>query len=555
MPAAAPQEGAGAGTDFSQTNVQEQGVDEPDVVKTNGRHLFALAGNRVQAVKLGDGGPKLVDVLPLAQDLGAQSLLLRGDRLIVIATTYSYSGIPEPMPMPMPAEDTGTNGSSTPSSGPTARPAIAPSRYYGDPKTTLVEVDVSDPSDLKVARTLDVDGSFLDARVTGDTARIVINAIPDALQLDTPEEVRAAPAKEWLPTVVKTNRNGRKLYQRAVTCDDVRHAPLFSGLDALTVLTFDLDRGLTPVDTDALYTNADTVYASQTGLYLTTQRWTDKSETALHKFDASKRGETRYLASGVVDGTILNQYALSEHEGRLRVATTVDDANDLEGESRVTVFQQYENALARIGEVTGLGRGERIYAVRFIGETGYVVTFRQTDPLYTIDLSKPSQPRVAGELKILGYSAYLHPVGDDLLLGVGQDATEEGRVKGAQVSLFDVRNPASPVRLAQHGLGLHSQSEAEFDPHAFLWWAPASLAVIPVQSYSDSERFSGAIGLKVGRASGIAEAGRVQHDQQWPVRRSLVAGGKLYTVSDFGVRASSLDDLSSLGAESFSLPR
>ena len=129
----------------------------------------------------------------------------------------------------------------------------------------------------------------------------------------------------------------------------------------------------------------------------------------------------------------------------------------------------------------GLGKGERIYAVRFLGDAGYVVTFRQVDPLYTLDLSRPGTPRVVGELKIPGYSAYLHPVGEDLLIGVGQDATAEGRQLGTQVSLFDVSNLASPARLDQRKLAAAGSSEAEWDHHAFLWWAPAKLAVIPLR--------------------------------------------------------------------------
>ena len=121
--------------------------------------------------------------------------------------------------------------------------------------------------------------------------------------------------------------------------------------------------------------------------------------------------------------------------------------------------------------------------MRFIGDVGYVVTFRQVDPLYTIDLADPTAPKVLGELELLGYSAYLHPIADDLLLGVGQDATPEGRTKGVQVSLFGVGDPAHPKLLAQHALGAASSSQVEFDSHAFLYWAPRQLVVLPVQVF------------------------------------------------------------------------
>ena len=150
----------------------------------------------------------------------------------------------------------------------------------------------------------------------------------------------------------------------------------------------------------------------------------------------------------------------------------------------ITILEPQDSELVVVGMVAGLGKGERIYSVRFIEETAYVVTFRQTDPLYTVDLSDPSDPKVLGELKILGYSAYLHPLGDDLLLGVGQDADERGRVEGTQVSIFDVSDPANPERIAQLTLAKGSNSAVEYDHRAFLYWDPASLAVIPIQRWS-----------------------------------------------------------------------
>jgi uncharacterized secreted protein with C-terminal beta-propeller domain len=208
--------------------------------------------------------------------------------------------------------------------------------------------------------------------------------------------------------------------------------------------------------------------------------------------------------------------------------------------------------LTQIGQVAGLGQGERIYAVRFIGTTGYVVTFRQTDPLYVIDLSNPTNPRVAGELKILGYSAYLHPIGDDLLLGVGQDATDQGRRLGPQVSVYDVSDPANPKLLQKQALGGQGQSSAEFDPHAFLWWPDSKLAVLPAYLYNSrgAATFVGAVGLTAS-ADQLSEVGRVQQPAQQqnnpatrpPIERSIVIGTTLFTLSQKGLLASDLNTL------------
>ncbi|MGH2686543.1 MAG: beta-propeller domain-containing protein, partial [Actinomycetota bacterium] len=259
-----------------------------------------------------------------------------------------------------------------------------------------------------------------------------------------------------------------------------------------------------------------------------------------------------------VQGTLLNQFSMDEHEGNLRVATTSapwfggDVAAGPVSESFVTVLSQRGEELVEIGKVGGLGKDERIYSVRFIGDLGYVVTFRQVDPLYVLDLSNPEAPAVRGELKILGYSAYLHPMADGLLLGVGQDASEEGRVQGTQLAVFDVSDPANPRRVHQLRID-QSSSEAEYDHHAFLYWPQTGLTVLPLQTYTDTSFWSGAIAFEVDVAGGITEQGRLTHmqgqdDYLGQIRRSVVVGDSLYTLSDKGLMAS---DLATLTEQAF----
>jgi hypothetical protein len=372
--------------------------------------------------------------------------------------------------------------------------------------------------------------------------------------------VRAADPVSWLPRyTIRNGRGGAVRQGRLLGCRDVLRPRAFSGLGLVTILTVDLARGLQPVDSDALAADARAVYASPSGLYVATSEprpTTQRSPivpdgTAIHKFDISSPTETRYRASGRVAGVLLDQWSLSERLGILRVASTAlpitEGGAQTESESSVTTFAERAGSLVPLGRVGGLGKGERVHAVRFVGDVGYVVTFRQVDPLYTVDLSVPSRPAVRGELKIRGYSAYLHPLGDGLLLGIGQDATDEGRVLGTQASLFDVSDPAHPRRLDAFALG-RTRSLAESEHHAFLWWPRTRLAVIPVQTYLDRP-FQGALGLRV-RRSGIAEVGRVVHPGRpgiepagspgTPIERSLVVGDTLYTVSAAGVKASSL---------------
>jgi hypothetical protein len=238
--------------------------------------------------------------------------------------------------------------------------------------------------------------------------------------------------------------------------------------------------------------------------------------------------------------------------------------SDRPSESFVSVLKQDGAVLRQIGRVGGLGKGERIYAVRFIGDVGYVVTFRQVDPLYTVGLSDPDNPKVLGSLDLLGYSAYLHPVGDGLLLGVGQAANEQGRTQGTQVSLFDVSDPSKPTRLSNKFVGSGASSSVDFDPHAFLWWDPLHLAVLPIVVYDYSsdgrpgDSFSGAIGFNATRAGGVTEAGRLSQPAQNgytpSITRSLVIGDRLFTISTFGALASDLATFADEGFVSFPLP-
>jgi uncharacterized secreted protein with C-terminal beta-propeller domain len=214
----------------------------------------------------------------------------------------------------------------------------------------------------------------------------------------------------------------------------------------------------------------------------------------------------------------------------------------------VTVLEVADDGLVPTGQISGLGRDEDIYAVRFIGDTGYVVTFRRTDPLHVIDLSDPRHPRQAGELEIPGYSAYLHPLADGRLLGVGQDADPDGRVLGTQVSVFDVADPTSPRRLDSFTLP-GGYSEVEWDHHAFLYWPADGLTVIPVQQSDGTKWWSGSIALQV-TGDHISQLGELTTDLG-QVRRTIVVGDVIYSIADGGVMASNLDTLDEIATIRF----
>ncbi|MBT8193362.1 MAG: beta-propeller domain-containing protein [Acidimicrobiia bacterium] len=554
-----------AGVDYSTTNVQEAGVDEPDIIKTDGDFIYAIASGTLYVIDV-TGEPTVTDSLRLENGWG--EILLAGDRIIVLSS--QHGAVPDVRGFP----EAGI---------------AAPTDYYGGtPVSVLTEIDVSDPTDISLVRTLFLDGGYISARMSGDVARIVVRSYPTGLVWEYPQgggllaEIKAKNAnrdiidastlENWIPYYVLEEADGTTSDGLLIDCADAYRPQEFAGLGMLTVVTVDLSEGLEP-DAVGVLAEGDTVYASTDALYVASRQWVDWNDltedeiearvsgeyTEIHKFDISDPRDTVYRASGKVDGFLLNQFSMSEHDGYLRVATTNQapwwgGRGDQTSESFVNVLAENGGELEVVGTVGGLGKGEQIYSVRFMGDVGYVVTFRQTDPLYTVDLTDPANPTVVGELKILGYSAYLHPLGDGLLLGVGQDATEEGRVLGTQVSIFDVSDPANPTRIHQYTMK-DGHSDVEFDHRAFLYWEPTATAVIPVQRWGWDERngkddyFVGAIGLELDRDRGIQEIGTVVHSDSvtnpWVGRisRSLVVGDTVFTMSELGIAGSDLTTL------------
>jgi len=591
----------GAPSNYSGTNTHEAGVDEPDLVKTDGRRIVTISNGVLRVV---DAATRTVvgrvrlddrDNPNDAYRYAAGDLLLAGDHALVLLNEQyqTYRGGPV-IDMAVPGAAPGAVP------GEAARgPEVAPTKQAEQPiyGPRMLLVDLADQP--HVLGSYRIDGGLVDARQVGTTARVVVRSYPrlvfpymekgtDANRIANNKKIiDRAGLDDWLPRIETTTAGGAT--QRGlVNCEAIARPAIYTGTSMLTVLTFDLaGDALGDGRPTSIVADGDTVYSNGPSLYVASdQRWRvmpmfgggviaegdskrPEARTEVYKFDTSSPERPRFVAGGTVPGYLINQYAMSEWDGKLRVAATSGEPWAAPGQrsnsqSGVYVLEQSRKLLRQIGKVEGLGKGERIYAVRFVGTFGYVVTFRQTDPLYTVDLRDPTKPTVRGELKISGYSAYLHPAGGDKLIGIGQDATERGRATGTQVSLFSVADPDQPTRLARYTL-TGAQSEAEFDPHAFLYWPNDGLLVVPLQVNNAiavpgggggggvpgadpfPDKMMPAVGALVLRVSGdrISEGGFISHPwlrgtYNYPatIRRSLIIDETLWTVSDGGLMAS-----------------
>ena len=288
--------------------------------------------------------------------------------------------------------------------------------------------------------------------------------------------------------------------------------------------------------------------------------------TAIHEFDISEPANTDYISSGRVEGYIPGRWAMSEYAGYLRVVTTTQQPwREWNGgtESHVVVLQPRRGRLLEVGRVGGIGNGETVRAVRWFDELAAVVTFRQTDPLYLVDMSEPDRPLVRGKLKIPGYSAYLHPIGDHRLLGVGQDATSSGQELGLQISSFDIANAADPRRVDTVDYGPGSSSVVQTDARGFVYLPERRTAVLPAQTYLDEGRCAD-FGCYDGMASGlvsvrVAKDGELSKGGSWHMRSSgeqvskvlSLPGGRLAALDGNGVTVLDADTLEGYGSATY----
>ncbi|HEX9778447.1 MAG TPA: beta-propeller domain-containing protein [Geopsychrobacteraceae bacterium] len=569
---AAPEAGAGEGVrDYSGTNVQEAGVDESDKVKTDGNYLYVAQQGGVRIVRLAANG--------------AMSAVARVSTDGPVDSLYHYRSLLVVLYHPLDAEGDdwcAMVGAPEPFIG---APAVMPCWIPVGARTGVLIVNVQDPANPVRISDRVFDGSLISSRRIGGKLHLVSRFMPDL----PPLEYYYDGGNETKSSVVQRNRQalqGLSLDDLipAIESRDAAGNPIASGRLAgpenflrpsypqggsvVTLTTFDLDNpAAESIGSISAILNARHVYASTTALYLAAEAWANdasgQAQTLLHKFDLSG-GTAAYAASGSVPGTVLNQFSLGEYQDVLRVATSTWSWWGDSGQgNHVYCLRQNEGDLEIVGRLENLAPGERLYAARFMAEKGFLVTFVQVDPLFTLDLSDPADPKLVGELKVPGYSDYIHPLGADHLLTIGKNAiVADGGgtfLQGLQLSIFDVSDFANPTLSYRLEIGDRgTESQALHDHKAFSYWAEQGLLAIPVDLYEHltvpqspweygQPTFSGLYVYRIDPATGFDFQGRIDSSASaapgfyYPLwARGLFVADAVYSVSAPAVSSAQL---------------
>jgi hypothetical protein len=580
-----------APTSVSQTNNQVADVDEADQVKTDGKYLYLAQGNELRiALAWPAADAAIASRVTLPGQ--AKKLFIEGDRALV------YVSVPR-------------SGETAPSFSGVQRDCTYgyDCDFSGDGTATqLAILDISDRSAPALLRTLRFPGSLVAARRIGSAVHTVLSvgdvgvpglAFPgeycgdnSATALAHQHQLLEDARQKNLALIDAATFNldalafdgDRKL--GAADCSDFYRETAGDGQGITSLVSLDLAGDADPTLTHIL-SRGGAVYAASDALYMAVphQRasygWYDSvsvdEASTVHQFRIGEDpAQTGYLASGIVPGRVLNQFSMDQSQGALRIATTKGHVPSPGVESTLSVLERSGNALDVVGQVDHIAPDEDIRSVRFDGARGYLVTFKKTDPLFVLDLSNNAAPRVVGELKIPGFSTYMHQLDDTHLLALGYEADDMGSFayfNGVQLQIFDVTDPTAPTLLHKKVYGTRGSSSSALTDHlGFTYLADRGLLTLPLSVCDGGGNgmfgtlsFSGMVALDVNMTQGFSELGRLEEPypasassqgftyggacQDWwtssssVVERTVVMDDFVYAVSDNRVRVQALSAL------------
>lgn len=594
-------QGVSNGADrYSETNIQEFGVDEADIVKNDGQYIYLIKNDTIRIVEAfpPEVMKQIATIKVVEKGFFPSEMYVDDNTLTVIGQSNNYTAYDKIMPfgpndneeeaesLPDFLEDDAVeiedrieqgrliNGTAEVAlmAGPMGR-----SYFPGNNKqmTTLIAYNITNRAEPKVTRTVSIEGNYQSSRKVKDTVYLVSNKYNDwywRRPVPMLKEIE-------LPTMSDSANSTEKLI---APCQDIYYYPNFESANYLTVAAIDTVNTNQKVGRIMMLGSGDNVYSSAENLYVTQTKyqdyfvdtpnfdgWRSEPTTHIYKF-ALNDNEIKFAAKGTVRGRVLNQFSMSEAGDYFRIATQTDGK---EG-SIMTILN---NKLVKMGQVMGIAPGENIKSVRFMGDKAYLITFENVDPLFVIDLD-PRNPKVLGELKIPGWSDYLHPYDDQHLIGIGREvkagAEADGRLTsdellGLKIALFDVSDLKNPKEMFKKVIGDNgTYSEATSNHKAFLWDAEESLMALPItvmqqreggNRYDQNRMFQGVFIYKVDLINGFTLRGKASHyednygeiedyqaryqNYDYDIQRILYMGNYWYTVAPNVLAAYTWDDV------------
>ena len=521
-------------SEFSETNVQVAGVDEGDIVKTDGTFIYQLIDNKLTISKI--ISPDKIDQTTELKynEFYPNQLYIDKEHVVVIGYEYGY------------AKQYKTKGE-------VGIMPIIP--MYSAAKAIIY--DFSDGKELKEIQSTTIEGNLLSTRKVDDYVYLITNHYPDVWTL------RDNPEVELRPRVGTSSIQDDKVETLDyVDYEKIYHIPGSTEPNFMNLVAINIKKQNEKVNTVTYVGSGNEIFMSRSNLYITVPtypefdgfgHWFDHTETEIYKFEINK-ASIEYKATGTVPGRLLNQFSMDEYEEYFRIATTTGNTWDENAPSGNHLYVM-DKELQMIGSVEDLARGERIYSVRFMGEKAYVVTFKEVDPLFVFDLSNPTDPKVLGELKIPGFSNYLHPYDENHLIGFGYNTTlEKGHDNrplviqdGVKLSLFDVSEPTNPKeKFTEIFGGRATYSALNYDHKALLFNKEKDIFAFPIVIYNQSSKydyrldFQGAFVYGIDINKGFTRHLEITHTksednyyESWEedIRRVLYIDNHLYAVS------------------------
>ena len=430
--------------DHSSTTTQVEGVDEADIIKTDGEYIYYLSENNLKIIRADQKNTALVsntDILKLA------GIDKKKDGYHNVNDIYLYDN--------------------------SIIAVINSSLYYkylrNDNLVYIAVLDISSKENVKLKGMLAQCGSANSTRLIGDTLYLVTNHPVNLEKIDKDKP------RTYVPYTVDCGKEKPFEESEIISCSDYKEAPVYLVAGAYNI------KDISEISVLSLLGYSQDIYCSNENLIVTSAKYTKEKNTTLQKTVVTRislnSGKLKYEATAELNGTLLNQFSIDEYNGFFRFVTTVRESKYKTSSKSVVYYNnsQYNSLvilngkLEQTGIIDKLAKDERVYSVRFMGDTAYFVTFRQTDPLFSADLSDPFSPKIIGKLKIPGFSDYLYPYGDGKLLGIGMDADEDtGRTEYMKLSLFDISDPSNVKEYGKTVISGATYSPALFNHKATL---------------------------------------------------------------------------------------